>query len=171
MRVIPFNSRPPAAESVVPAHAGRHAAPLPVRPVGGVAHRGQPGHGQHRHLPLQPQHRLVVGWQLLMQREWCERFDSGLDKDKYKLTKLSTELEAYNKKRICPQVSSSGRATSTTCPRPTSSAASSPSTPPPPAESWIERSWRRLDQTARQPCLVQFNVSECTRRYTVFKSI
>ena len=37
--------------------------------------------------------------------EWCERFDSGLrefhhlrnlaDKDKYKLTKLSTELEAY----------------------------------------------------------------------------
>lgn len=66
-RVIPFNSRPPAAESVVPAHAGRHAAPLPVRPVGGVAHRGQPGHGQHRHLPLQPQHRLVVGWQLLMQ--------------------------------------------------------------------------------------------------------
>ena len=92
---------------------------------------------------------LSTGWSAVTHAEWCERFDSGLrefhhlrnlaDKDKYKLTKLSTELEAYNKKRICPQVSSSGRATSTTCPRPTSSAASSPSTHPPPAERLMEK--------------------------------
>ena len=46
------------AESVVPAHPRGHSAPLPVLPVRRVAHRGQPGHGQHWHIPLQPEH----GW-------------------------------------------------------------------------------------------------------------